>query len=84
MLSAPLELLPDVSRLEKSDDIKGREDGTSVGKDIGTCMVWEKDFAGVKSSSVKRAVLKGKVPVVENAKCRSLGVINHGHISMYS
>ena len=84
MLSALLESLPDVSRLEKSDDTKGGEDGTSVGKDMGTCMVWEKDFAGAKSSSVKRASLKGKVPVVENAERRSSGVIDRGCISMYS
>jgi hypothetical protein len=84
MLSAALDLLPDVLRSEKSDDTTGGEDGTSVGKELGMCMEWEKDFAGAKSLSVKRALLKGKIPVVEKAECRSLGVIDCGHISMYS
>ena len=64
-------MLPNVSRLEKSDDIKGGEDRTLVGKDIGICIVWEKDFTGAKSSSVKRALLKRKVPIVENTEYRS-------------
>jgi hypothetical protein len=63
MLSAGSDSLPDVSRSETSDTIGG-EDGTSVGKDLGMCIVWEKDFAGVKSSLVKRVSLKGKMPVV--------------------
>jgi len=84
MLSAALDSLPNVLRSEKSDNTTGGEDGTSAGKDLGMCMVWEKDFAGVKSSSVKRVLLKGKIPVVENAERSSLGVINRGRISMYS
>jgi hypothetical protein len=75
--------LPDVSRSETSD-ATGGEDGTSAGKDSGMCIVWEKDFAGAKSSSMKRALLKGKIPVVEKAECISSGVIDRGRISMYS
>ncbi len=83
MLSARSDSLPNISRSETSDTTGG-EDGTSVGKDLGMCIVWEKDFAGVKLLLVKRVLLKGKMPVVENAKCISLGVIDCGHISMYS
>jgi hypothetical protein len=75
--------LPDISRLETSD-ATGGEDGTLAGKDSGTCIVWEKDFTGAKSSSMKRASLKGKIPVVEKAERISLGIIDCGHISMYS
>jgi hypothetical protein len=83
MLSAWLDLLPDISRSETLDTTGG-EDGTLVGKDLGTHIVWEKDFAGVKLSLVKRVSLKRKMPVVENAERISLGVIDCGHISMYS
>jgi hypothetical protein len=55
-----------------------------VGKDLETCIVWEKDFTGAKLSLVKRVSLKQEMPVVENAKCISLGVIDHRHISIYS
>jgi len=83
MLSEVLDSLPDVSRSEISDTTGG-EDGTSAGKDLGTCIVWEKNFTGVKLSSIKRASLKGKIPMVEKAKHISLGVIDCGCISMYS
>ena len=82
MLSARSDSLPNISRSETSDTTGG-EDGTSVGKDLGMCIVWEKDFAGVKLLLVKRVLLKGKMPVVENAEHISLGVIDHGRISMY-
>ena len=83
MLSEASDLLPDVSRSEISDTTGG-EDGTLVGKDSGMCIVWEKDFAGVKLSSMKRALLKGKIPVVEKAERISSGVIDRRHISIYS
>ena len=83
MLSAGLDLLPNVSRSETSDTTGG-EDGTLVGKDLGMRIVWEKDFARAKSSLVKRVSLKGKMPVVENAERISSGVIDCGRISMYS
>jgi len=83
MLSEVSDSLPDVSRTEISDTTGG-EDGTSAGKDSGTCIVWEKDFAGAKSSSMKRASLKGKIPVVEKAERISSGVIDRRCISMYS
>ena len=38
---------------------KGEEEGTSAGKDIGTCEAMEKVLAGAKSSSVKTLGLKG-------------------------
>jgi hypothetical protein len=83
MLSEVSDSLPDVSRSEISDTIGG-EDGTSAGKDLGTCIMWEKDFAGAKSSLMKRVSLKGKIPVVKKAEHISSGVIDCGHISMYS
>jgi len=83
MFSAGSNSLPDVSRSETSDTTEG-EDGTSVGKDLGMRIVWEKDFAGAKLSLVKRVSLKGKMPMVENAKRISSGVIDRGRISMYS
>jgi hypothetical protein len=83
MLSALLDLLLNISRSETSEVARG-EVGTSVGKDSGTCIVWEKDFAGAKSLLVKRVSLNRKMPVVENTECRTLGVIDHGRISMYS
>jgi len=82
-LSALSDSLLDISRSETSEAARG-EVGTSVGKDSGTCIVWEKDFMGAKSLLVKRVSLNGKMPVVENAECRSLGVIDCGCISMYS
>ena len=84
MLSAELDSLPNISGSEKSDDTAGGEDGTSAGKVLGTCMVWEKDIAGAKLSSVNKSLLKGKILVVEKAERSSSGVINHGCISMYS
>jgi hypothetical protein len=83
MLSALSDSLLDILRSETSEVARG-EVGTSVGKDSGTCIMWEKDFAGAKLSLVKRVSLNGKMPVVENAECRSLGVIDRRHISMYS
>ena len=85
MLSVALDSdsLPDVSRSETSDTTGG-EDRTLAGKDLGMCIMWEKDFAELKSSSMNRALLKGKIPVVEKAKHISLGVIDHRRISMYS
>jgi hypothetical protein len=81
MLSSALDLLSDISQLERSEEIGG-EDGTLGGKDMGACIIWEKDFAGAKSSSVKRVSLNGKMPVVANAERISLGVIDRGRISM--
>jgi hypothetical protein len=77
-------LLPNVSGPEKLDDTAGGEDGTSAGKVLGMCIVWEKDIAGVKSLSVNKVLLKKKIPVVEKAGCSSSGVIDHGCFSMYS
>ena len=84
MLSAELDSLPDVLGSEKLDDTAGGEDGTLAGKVLGTCIVWEKDIAGAKLSSVNKALLKGKIPVVEKAKHSSSGVIDRRHISIYS
>jgi hypothetical protein len=81
--SAALDSLSDISKSERSEEIGG-EDGTSRGKDVGACIEWEKDFAGAKSLSVNSASLNGKIPVVEKAERISSGVIEHGHISMYS
>ena len=82
-VASDLDSLPDISRSETSNATEG-EDGTLAGKDSETCIMWEKDFTGAKSLSIKRASLKGKIPVVEKAKHISSGVIDHGHISMYS
>ena len=81
--SAVLNSLSDISKSERLEEIGG-EDGTSRGKDVGACIEWEKDFVGAKSLSVNSASLNGKIPVVEKAECISSGVIEHGHISMYS
>jgi len=81
--SAALDSLSDISKLERLEEIGG-EDGTSRGKDVGVCIEWENDFAGAKSSSVNSASLNGKIPVVEKAERISSGVIERGHISMYS
>jgi hypothetical protein len=54
-----------------------------VGKDSRTCIMWEKDFAEAKLSLVKRVSLNEKMPIVESAECRSLGVIDCRCISMY-
>lgn len=45
----------------KSDASEGRgdEDGTSAGKDFGTCEIDENDIAGAKSTSVKTRGLNG-------------------------
>jgi len=42
-----------------TSDGMGEEDGTSAGKESGTCKIVEKDFAGAKSTSVKTLGLKG-------------------------
>ena len=81
--SAALDSLSDISKSERSEEIGG-EDGTSRGKDVGACIKWEKDFVGVKSSSVNSASLNGKIPVVEKAEHISSGVIECGCISIYS
>ena len=83
MLSALSDSLLDILRSGTLEVARG-EVGTFVGKDLGTCIVWEKDFMGAKSLLVKRVLLNGKMPMVENTECRSLGVIDHGHIFMYS
>ena len=83
MLSGLLDSLLNISISETSEAARG-EVGTSVGKDSGMCIVWEKDFAEAKLSLVKRVSLNRKMPVVENAECRSLGVIDCRRISMYS
>jgi len=66
-LSALSDSLLDISTSETLEAI-GEEVRTSGGKDWGTCIVWENDFAGAKSMSVKRVSLYGKIPVVENTK----------------
>jgi len=83
MLSAALDSSSDISQSERSE-ARGGEDRTLGGKDMGACIVWEKDLAGAKSSSVKRVSLNGKMPVVVNAEHISLGVIDCRCISMYS
>jgi len=82
-LSAVLDSTSDISQLERSE-ARGGEDGTLGGKEMGACIVWEKDLAGAKSSLVKRVSLNRKMPVVANAERISLGVIDCGCISMYS
>ena len=52
-LSSPEEAESDTS------EGMGEEEGTSAGKDDGTCEVTEKAFAGAKSASVKTWGLKG-------------------------
>jgi hypothetical protein len=82
-LSAVLDSTSHISQLERSE-ARGGEDGTLGGKEMGACIVWEKDLAGAKSSLVKRVSLNGKMPVVANAERISLGVIDRGCIFMYS
>jgi len=58
-----LDWLLDSSSPEEAEfdalDGMGEEDGTSAGKESGTCEIVEKDFAGAKSMSVKMLGLKG-------------------------
>ena len=46
--------------------------------------MWENDFAGAKLISVKSVSLYRKIPIMENAKLRSFGVIDCRYTFIYS
>ena len=62
---------------------RGEDKRISMGKDLGTCGMIEKDLAGAKSASVKMWGLKGKIPVQEKDKQINSGFIDAARTFMY-